>query len=544
MTGESYERKKMVQTHRKSGIGRLIAIVCAGAMTIGLAACGGSGASATDADGKPIVRITVRRNTTTQKLADTAWAKQLETRCKCHIQWTEITDNAWGQQKAAKMAAGDFPDISLALYDKTDISKYSSEFEDIEPSLNKLPNVRKFFAAKPIVRKMVEDNGKIQILPSDRGKGYRVSATHMFINKKWLDKLGLKMPATWDELENVLKAFKTKDPNGNGKADEVPMNIHGLNFGIWSPLTLMNSSGVATNFMGSSASGQGYYVQNGKVKSYYTSDALKKSIMYLHKLESEGLIPKDSLTRDSSRYTAQTNSDGKTALTGFVFDWTANNAFGKLSNQYVSVPPLKESASMPDSQVKWDYSQNWTEFAYALTVSRKAPNKQAVWKVVNAMYDPEISVEQYYGDLGKYVNKSGSTYTISDKVYEKYVDTREISAQDRFAGWIPDTITIKNDTNADAVTDANKADEEALKHVDPTRDVIPIYTQPTSAQLDTLSDNNTSISNYANNKIASWFQNGNVDKEWDEYVKKVSEPSLGLKDNIRIWQEAYDKAVK
>lgn len=199
---------------------------------------------------------------------------------------------------------------------------------------------------------------------------------------------------------------------------------------------------------------------------------------------------------------------------------------------------------MPDSQVKWDYSQNWTEFAYALTVSRKAPNKQAVWKVVNAMYDPEISVEQYYGDLGKYVNKSGSTYTISDKVYEKYVDTREISAQDRFAGWIPDTITIKNDTNADAVTDANKADEEALKHVDPTRDVIPIYTQPTSAQLDTLSDNNTSISNYANNKIASWFQNGNVDKEWDEYVKKVSEPSLGLKDNIRIWQEAYDKAVK
>ena len=63
----------------------------------------------------------------------------------------------------------------------------------------------------------------------------------MFINKTWLDKLGLQMPTTWDELENVLDAFKTQDPNGNGKADEVPMNIRSLGFGLWSPLALMNS---------------------------------------------------------------------------------------------------------------------------------------------------------------------------------------------------------------------------------------------------------------------------------------------------------------
>lgn len=32
----------------------------------------------------------------------------------------------------------------------------------------------------------------------------------MMINKTWLDKLGLQVPTTWDELENVLKAFKTR----------------------------------------------------------------------------------------------------------------------------------------------------------------------------------------------------------------------------------------------------------------------------------------------------------------------------------------------
>ncbi|MFR4831498.1 MAG: hypothetical protein ACLUA4_01670 [Bifidobacterium sp.] len=53
----------------------------------------------------------------------------------------------------------------------------------------------------------------------------------------------------------------------------------------------MNSEGVVTSFMGGSASEQGYYVDNGKVKSYYTSDALKDVVSYLHGLMAKGLIP-------------------------------------------------------------------------------------------------------------------------------------------------------------------------------------------------------------------------------------------------------------
>ena len=46
-----------------------------------------------------------------------------------------------------------------------------------------------------------------------------------WINVEWLNKLGLKMPTTTEELKQVLIAFKTKDPNGNGKADEIPMSF-------------------------------------------------------------------------------------------------------------------------------------------------------------------------------------------------------------------------------------------------------------------------------------------------------------------------------
>lgn len=41
----------------------------------------------------------------------------------------------------------------------------------------------------------------------------------LVIRKDWLDKLGLKVPATTEELFNVMKAFTFNDPDGNGKAD-------------------------------------------------------------------------------------------------------------------------------------------------------------------------------------------------------------------------------------------------------------------------------------------------------------------------------------
>ncbi|HOJ99347.1 MAG TPA: extracellular solute-binding protein [Termitinemataceae bacterium] len=41
----------------------------------------------------------------------------------------------------------------------------------------------------------------------------------LLIRKDWLDKLGLKVPTTTEELFQVMKAFTTKDPDGNGKDD-------------------------------------------------------------------------------------------------------------------------------------------------------------------------------------------------------------------------------------------------------------------------------------------------------------------------------------
>lgn len=522
-----------------------VAAFAAAAMMVPLAACGGDDHPETADDGKPIVYITVRRNVTDVHVEDMPFSQELEAACDCHIQWEEITDNAWGQQKSAKMAAGDIPDVGLSLFDLNDVAQYPDYFLDLSEYMDDLPNVQAFFEAQPTAEKMVNDDGHYYMLPSDRGKGYRVSATHMFINKTWLDNLGLEMPTTWDELEQVLIAFRDQDPNGNGQADEIPMNIRDLSFGLWSPLVLLNSTGITTNFMGSSASTQGYYVEDGEVKSYYEADEMKDVVAYYNKLMSEGLIPKDTFTRDDSQYASQTQNDGKTALTGVSIGWSSANEYGDLADQYVTLPPLKQTADMPDEDVKWDYSMDGTEFAYVLSVNPEAVNLDAVMKVINAMYGEKLSVEGYFGSIPDYVSDDGdSQYTISDDAYVNgRSDTAVIALQDRFAGWIPDSVTIVNDTNADEVTASDEACKEALGHVDPTGDVIPIWARPSQEDNETLANNKTAIDNFALNKLATFIQDGGVEEGWDTYIEQLTAESLGLQQNIDIWQKYYEEAI-
>lgn len=62
------------------------------------------------------------------------------------------------------------------------------------------------------------------------GKTYAIPNAYVLgnglaIRQDWLAKLGLKTPATLDEYESVLKAFATRDPDGNGKNDTIPLGL-------------------------------------------------------------------------------------------------------------------------------------------------------------------------------------------------------------------------------------------------------------------------------------------------------------------------------
>lgn len=93
-----------------------------------------------------------------------------------------------------------------------------------------------------------------------------------FIRQDWLDELGLDVPDTLDDWYTVLKAFKEK------KGATTPLIVsyslfHNSGF-------MFGANGVTTDF----------YVDNGKVKYGPLEEGYKKTLEYLNKLYSEGLI--------------------------------------------------------------------------------------------------------------------------------------------------------------------------------------------------------------------------------------------------------------
>ena len=119
------------------------------------------------------------------------------------------------------------------------------------------------------------------------------------IRKDWLDKLGLEMPQTTDELYEALKAFRENDVNGNGEADEVAR------------LSLSTfSGGIAQLFgLGNSIAYVDYYT--GKVSSPWYDENVKEYIQFMQKLYEEGmLVDGDSESTEVA--------ENKAAM---IFDW-------------------------------------------------------------------------------------------------------------------------------------------------------------------------------------------------------------------------------
>ncbi len=134
--------------------------------------------------------------------------------------------------------------------------------------------------------KMVTDkDGKIWGLPRTGD----IAVYPTFIRKDWLDKLGLQMPKNFEELENVLKQFKEKDPSGTGETIPLIADKAGLEMGY---------------FAGFLDSGSGNWVDktDGKVKLNEQRSEYKQFVGMVADWYKKGYLYKEALTANRDRY--------------------------------------------------------------------------------------------------------------------------------------------------------------------------------------------------------------------------------------------------
>ncbi|MBD2872681.1 ABC transporter substrate-binding protein [Paenibacillus arenilitoris] len=486
----------------------------------------------------------ITKHPLTKPLGEMEWLQQVEDAAGVDIEWQEITAD-WGQKKGTMLASGDVPDLFVGpnVITDADFAQFQGLFQDLSELTEQAPNVQQMFAEKPETKAIAtQRDGRIYGLPKYQAF-WPDTVNRQYINQQWLDNLGLSAPTTWDELYEVLLAFKEKDANGNGDpSDEIPMDWPGGIGGYFNPAVLLGGMGIT---LASEVSGQGYFVEDGQVKNFLTDDRYKEMVMFLNKLYKAGLINPEVFTHDYTKFQSVARGEGDTAKVGFTWGWVASDRFGEqVAPQYASLPPLKASAGY-SGPLSWSYDYYSMNFGTNhIVMSAKTKNKEAAMRFINELYSPKVGIQVLFGSIGPNIKDNGDgTYAVlppQDAKMDPGTWKWTSTWADNGAFYISDSTELTLGTDMQEVLTHSEPLKGVLEQVNPETDVYPaMFIKYETADNNAMSLNNTNVMNLANASFAKWVTKGGVENEWDAYVNESKK--AGLDQNLEIMQKYYEE---
>lgn len=338
--------------------------------------------------------------------------KRLEEQTNVHVEWKAIQSDQWGDKIQLEMSnVKTLPEFVFnAGFGDTDLLKYAKQgaIIHVEEYIDKyMPNLKTVFEKAPEYRTMCEDaDGHIWALPWIEQLGYEKTAIQLldnmsFINKNWLDFLGLSVPETVDDFEKVLIAFRDNadklKAEFNIDGDVIPMSCI-MNDGGQDPMILINGFGEG---LGDPDPGRHIVVTDeGKVVCGATQEGFKKGLEWLHKLYAEGLIDVEAFTQDWSTYVAK----GKSGRYGVCFSWdVANVAQVSMDDliagkSWIPLPVLTADTTnlTPDNG---SFTSGFDRGRCVVTATAKNPALVCAW--LDQMYAPLQSPQNNWGTYGE-----------------------------------------------------------------------------------------------------------------------------------------------
>jgi putative aldouronate transport system substrate-binding protein len=427
------------------------------------------------------------------------------------------------------LSSGDYADVigGWTLAD-TDILKYGvgmGTFIPLEEYFEKYaPNIQKILEIKGVRETMTAPDGHIYSIP------YVLGAPEVdfnpYINTKWLENLGLEMPKTTEELRTVLKAFKEKDANGNGDAnDEIPFSFDPNNKHI----------NYLMGWFGMSMDDLGFTMVDGKLTFGANTEEFKNGIKYLNSLYKEGLIDQEAFTQDLNQWKAKGNKD----VYGVSMAYGSGDFLPYKAGEKPNFEPLPVLSSPGTSNPTWlRDTYGTTVLKNQVVVTDNAKNPAAIVRWWDNHFALENSLQANWGPVGKALIKEGSGYRAVDKSKWSEEEQKQYDWTRLFPQSLPKYIPSDFKVIEDNPAFDEKRNVAEVYAPNLTKDIIPSY-WATAEDASKISDLQTAISDYLTQKTAEWISGqADIDKEWDEYIKQLEK--LQLQDYISMRQKALE----
>lgn len=502
-------------------------------MVLALALCCLPGLST--ADETPTLRVLAVLDARSPELETLANYQRIEQEAGVKIEWEYILSSAWDEQKSLILASGELPDIFLGAKSMTtsDISTNMEYFLPLQDLIAEYgSNIQAMWEACPAT-KIANSYPDGNIYSIGHVMSHRpATEAAIYINKVWLDNLGLAEPKTVEELNAVLRAFRDQDANGNGDAsDEIPMIGRSLT-------SKYGPAAMRGYFQADNCIEYEMTVNdNGQVQYMPVTENYKAWVSWVHMLIEEGLLNSDVVTIDNTRYKAL-QSNEEIPLCGVVMGWTQGNT-GKWADQYVPLdieegPYGKAYVAANASNLKSGIS-GWA----TVSVTTACENPEAAIRWIDLFYRPLSGLESYWGPLGvTFEQKEDGTYAFildeeTDKARGYYsYDNWYFGLGDGGMGYVSDELDALTQISP---TDVDKMIADAL-YADNIRDESYIYPPVILERKlnDTAIEIKTDMDKLVKEKTAKWCVEGGVEEEWDSYLAEMDK--MGLTRYLEIYQ--------
>lgn len=465
--------------------------------------------------------------------------QELEAKTNIHVEFEEVKGPDFETKMNLMFASGDYSDLIIRGMNGTHIEEYGVT----QGLLLALDDYLDTYM--PIYAERLPMNNANAAIPSSDGKMYYIGAliaqdvSHQgttYMNTTWLDTLGLEMPTTIDELTEVFRAFKTGDPNGNGKADDWAMSATFDNQNQDTTQNLLNmfaSFGVPENY---------YWMfidEDDSVKFTGYEAGYRACLEWLALTYDEGLLDPETLTQDSNIWGTKTN-DNQVGFTWYLrrlaTAWSEETAA-----MYEPIVPIAADGY----EVKVSALLELPEFGAAVTSSNE--NIEATLRWLDAQMETETMMVAANGPInaggpidptielqadGKYnvlyVPENNGLYQVVPVIAGQFFAPGEYYSQiyqmppHRLDRWY----------DSQLYQDAGVNEYKSFHY-------LTKLSKLTGEQATEITKIQAELMKYMKEAIVDFIRNGVTDDSWAKFEETTA--GIGVDRYIEVYQEAYDK---
>ncbi|MEK3697543.1 extracellular solute-binding protein [Paenibacillus sp. FSL R10-2199] len=316
---------------------------------------------------------------------DNRWVKWIKEQSGIDVKIIPVP-RAQAQDKLnVLIASNQAPDL-IWEFDRSYIGKLVTQgaIQPIDEYIEKYSTSYKaYLEAHPELKPYLTFDGKMYAVATERTMN-SVANHGAWIRQDWLDKLGLAMPTTIDELLQVAQAFKDGDPDGNGAADTTPI-VGSTTFDFYSAIYAdMNNQ---------------WYLEDDKMAYGALLDRFGDVMSLEKQVYEQGLVDKEYLTDKNNQRAIQLWTTGKAGI--YIANWGGGTMESQLKDMLANVPDAQPVPLEPVSTKygKFGLYQETSPFIYVAFNKDMADPEAAVnyldwmvdegWKALNNGFEGE-----------------------------------------------------------------------------------------------------------------------------------------------------------